>query len=145
MQSTTLIINQKGFTLIEAIVSILFISFGLMAITQMQITSIRGNTSAMNTLKASIESNTNSEMLMSNTFTPTADGTTAPIPSADGRYNTTYTYTNANLFKGRNIVNGVTLNVFEQYQIIDITTTWLEAGRTKTLQTISTKYLNEGL
>lgn len=40
--------NQKGFTLLEVLVSIVIVSIGLLAVAAMQTTAILGNASAMN-------------------------------------------------------------------------------------------------
>jgi len=120
-------LNQKGFTMIEAMISLCVISIGLLAITRMQISSINGNTTAMNTLRATIESSANSELFMSQNFNNLLGGTTVPVTSSDGRYQTNYTVTNVTLYSG--IV----------YQSINVTTTWSEAGHSKNLQTTITK------
>ncbi len=124
--------NNNGFTLIEAVISIFVVSIGLMAITRMQIASIQGNAFAMNTLQATVESTANSEWIMSNSFNNVLGGTTVPVTSADGRYQTNCTYQNITLFNN------------EIYQVITITTTWNEKGRNKTLQTTITKLPGEG-
>lgn len=120
--------GTKGFTLIEAMISLFVISIGLLAITQMQIGSINGNTTAMNTLKAAVEINANADFFQSMNSTTLPDGTTNTITSPDGTCSTTYTVTDVTLFSG------------EIYKSINVVTKWNDAtGKQKTMQTTMTK------
>lgn len=126
--------GTKGFTLIEAMISLLVISIGLMAITRMQIASIRGNAAAMNTLQASSESTAQAEMFQSMSFTASElqNGTTDTITSPSGKYNTTYTVTDVTLYSG------------QTYKTIVLNTIWTDSnGKTKNIPTTLTKLLKE--
>lgn len=120
--------DTRGFTLIEAMISLFVISIGLLAITRMQIGSINGNAAAMNTLRASVEMNANADLLQSMSSTDLADGATVTLTSPDGTNTTTYTVTDVTLFSG------------ETYKSIDVVTTWNDrTGHQKNIQSTITK------
>lgn len=120
--------DTRGFTLIEAMISLFVISIGLLAITRMQIGSINGNAAAMGTLRASVEMNANADLLQSMNSTNLPDGTTATRTSPDGSTTTTYTVNDVTLFSG------------ETYKSIDVVTTWTDrTGLQKTMQSTITK------
>ena len=120
--------DTRGFTLIEAMISLFVISIGLLAITRMQIGSINGNATAMDTLRASVEMNANADLLQSMDSTDLADGDTVTLTSPDGTKTTTYTVTDVTLFSG------------ETYKSIDVATTWNDrTGHQKSIQSTITK------
>lgn len=120
--------NAKGFTLIEAMISLFLISIGLMAITRMQIGSINGNASAMNTLQAAVESTAQSELIQSMNINNLVDGSTVTTTSPNGNYTTTYTVNNVTLYSG------------QVYRSIVMNTTWTDArGNAKNIQSTITK------
>lgn len=106
--------NSKGFTLIEAIIGLFIISIGLLAITRMQITSITGNASAMGTMQATAETNTQAELLQSMNFDDLTAGDHTPQTSPDGRITTTMTVTDVPLFDNNT------------YKSIALVTTWTD-------------------
>ena len=120
--------NAKGFTLIEAMISLFLISIGLMAITRMQIGSINGNASAMNTLQAAVESTAQSELIQSMNINNLVDGSTITTTSPNGNYTTTYTVNNVTLYSG------------QVYRSFVMNTTWTDArGNAKNIQSTITK------
>ncbi len=120
--------NTKGFTLIEAVISLFVISIGLLAITRMQIGSINGNAAAMDTLRAAVEMNANADLLLSRNSSALTDGDTITLTSPDGTNTTTYTVTDVTLFSG------------ETYKSIDVVTTWNDrTGHQKSIQSTITK------
>lgn|GEM_PF-2283079 len=92
--------NNKGFTMIEAMISLAIISLGLLVITRTQIASINGNRTASNNMKASLETNATMELLMSMPFYTAPQlsvaGTpiTSVLPTIPSGFTTTYTVTN---------------------------------------------------
>lgn len=120
--------NEKGFTLIEAMISLFVISIGLLAITKMQISSIKGNAMAMSTLRAAIEVNSSSDYLQSLTYNSLSDGDTGTITSQDGRNTTTYKVSDVSLFSG------------QTYKTIEMVTKWRDsAGKDKEIKSTITK------
>lgn len=122
--------NNRGFTLIEAMVSLFVVSIGLLAITRMQVTSINGNTKAVNSINAVLESSSTIEQMLSISFqkpelAPTGIGTTVDsnLPQADSRFSTNYS------------VNQVGVGTDQSFSQITLTTTWIENGVQKSLQT----------
>lgn len=106
--------NSKGFTLLEAMIGLFVISIGLLAITRMQITSINGNASAMGTMQATAETNSQAELLQSMNFDDLTAGDHEPQTSPDGRITTTMTVTDVPLFDNNT------------YKSIDLVTTWID-------------------
>lgn len=120
--------DTRGFTLIEAMISLFVISIGLLAITRMQIGSINGNAAAMNTLRAAVEMNANADLLLSRNSSALTDGDTITLTSPDGTNTTTYTVTDVTLFSG------------ETYKSIDVVTTWNDrTGHPKSIKSTITK------
>lgn len=107
--------NTKGFTLLEAMIGLFFISIGLMAITRMQIASINGNASAMSTMMATAETNYHSEILLSTNFDTLTPDTPQTEQSPDGKYTTTYTVTDVPIFDNNMIKS------------IAVVTTWTDS------------------
>lgn len=105
--------NEKGFTLIEAMISLFVISIGLLAITKMQISSIKGNAMAMSTLRAALEINSTADYLQSLSYDSlAASEVPVTMTSQDGRITTTYTVADVSLFSG------------QTYKTIVMTTRW---------------------
>lgn len=122
--------NNRGFTLIEAMVSLFVVSIGLLAITRMQVTSINGNTKAVNSINAVLESSSTIEQMLSISFQKpelahTGAGTIVDsnLPQADNRFSTEYS------------VNQVGVGTDQCFSQITLTTTWLENGVQKGIQT----------
>lgn len=125
--------NNKGFTLIEALVCLFVISIGLLGITRMQITSINGNTVAINNMNAVLESNSLIEQMLSMNYTSaelaaTPDGQDdieVPLPKTNNKFTTNYTVTRIGVGETNQSVKQVTLR-----------TTWNDGkGNTKNFST----------
>ncbi|MFA6008691.1 MAG: prepilin-type N-terminal cleavage/methylation domain-containing protein [Desulfobacteraceae bacterium] len=100
-QSQTIKDNINGFTLIEAMISIFIVSIGLLAITRMQVTEIKGNSSAMATMRATLDSGAIADQLLSTNYDDLPEGPSEPIPSLTGEGTTTYTVTDIPLYSGQ--------------------------------------------
>lgn len=123
--------NQNGFTLIEAMVSLAIVSIGLLGITRMQVTSMNGNTTAVHSMRAVLESDSFVEQVLSTTYTSlslaagTAPVTSTYPPSCNGNYTTRYTVSQPIVSNFGDTIKQITTDV-----------TWTEiTGRTKTITT----------
>ena len=116
--------NNQGFTLIEAMICILLVSIGLLAISKMQVSSIKGNKLAMDTMRASLLSSAAEDQIMCSLYTGgtlnPADVTGATFydwASPDSNYTIKYS------------VQNVALTL----KIVTLTTSWVEGAQSHTL------------
>lgn len=133
MRCLTLInINNKGFTLIEAMICLFLVSIGLLATSRMQIGSLNGNQVAMETLQASAIASAVSNRLACSAFESdisinVADQTGATsypfVSGLDPRYTTRYTVQDVPLYALKES------GVVDSYKIIRLTTTWTRKGQ----------------
>jgi len=125
--------NGQGFTIIEVLIAMTVLSIGLLAIGTMQISSIKGNRSAMDISEASFLAERQLERLNSipfgtllDTNVPLDDGlnNTTGTPAADG----TSTVGKYTLFW--NFANNFPLN---NTRTINVIITWSNKGTSKSL------------
>ena len=87
-------IGEKGFTLLEVIVAISILTFGLLAVASMQMTAIRGNYNASNITEATTVAQDRLENLMGLLYSDPLmnDGTwpDPPPPPSPSGYTITY-------------------------------------------------------
>ena len=93
-------IGEKGFTLLEVIVAISILTFGLLAVASMQMTAIRGNYNASNITEATTVAQDRLENLMGLLYSDPllAPGTykSDPAPPSPSGYTITYDVLNNN-------------------------------------------------
>jgi type IV pilus assembly protein PilV len=87
-------IGEKGFTLLEVIVAISILTFGLLAVASMQMTAIRGNYNASNITEATTVAQDRLEDLMgllySDPLLDPGNGLSDPAPPSPSGYTITY-------------------------------------------------------
>ena len=87
-------IGEKGFTLLEVIVAISILTFGLLAVASMQMTAIRGNYNASNITEATTVAQDRLENLMgllySDPLLDPGNGLSDPAPPSPSGYTVTY-------------------------------------------------------
>lgn len=81
--------NEKGFTLIEALVAMVILVIGILSLYTMQTTSVRGNATAFGLTSAATWATERIERLFTDTY---ADIDSDPVgeTSPDGRYTVTW-------------------------------------------------------
>ena len=93
-------IGEKGFTLLEVIVAISILTFGLLAVASMQMTAIRGNYNASNITEATTVAQDRLEDLMgllySDPLLDPGNGMSDPAPPSPSGYTITYDVLNNN-------------------------------------------------
>jgi prepilin-type N-terminal cleavage/methylation domain-containing protein len=112
--------NQDGFTLIEALVAIAIFSVGILATVSMQVASMNGNRSAMETTEAATEAASAVESLKPLDYMTDAalsQGTTN-LPDVD-QYSASYTIQD----------NAIIPNT----KAIQVTVTWTEGSRQRSV------------
>jgi len=114
--------GDKGFTLLEVIVAISILTFGLLAVASMQLTAIRGNYNASNITEATTVAQDRLELFLSQPYDTLDEGALPQVIQGgytiDGNV-TRLDATNAN--------NG---------QIVTVTVAWQDKGAAK--QTVLT-------
>lgn len=80
--------REAGFTLIEVILSISILAFGLLAVASMQVSAIRGNAYADRVTEATILAESRMEQLMADSYVNLASGS-----EQVGSYTITWTVT----------------------------------------------------
>lgn len=125
-------INNKGFTLVEAMICIFLVSISLLAITRMQIGSLKGNLFAMDMMYASLETSAAADLLMCSNFNESTLLTAGEhqYAGSNPRYSTQYT------------VQDVTLYSSETYKIIIMTTSWSDGAKQHSIRNTFTKLNN---
>jgi type IV pilus assembly protein PilV len=87
-------IGEKGFTLLEVIVAISILTFGLLAVASMQMTAIRGNYNASNITEATTVAQDRLENLMgllySDPLLDPGNDLSDPAPPSPSGYTITY-------------------------------------------------------
>jgi type IV pilus modification protein PilV len=121
--------DDAGFTIIEALICILLISIGLLAISKMQVKSLRVTQKSSRVITANLESSAAADLLLAMDFNNAAlsDGTTATLPSTSG-INIQYTVSTVNPF-----------NSSQFYHSILVSTTWTDDIGTHSIQRTLTK------
>lgn len=109
--------KTQGFTLIETMICIFFMSVGLLAITRMQVGSIRGNKQAMDAMTANLLTTSAADNLSSRNYSDPM------LTVADGAVQT---YAVSGLYTTQYTVNKVTVSSLDSYLSIHVTTTWSE-------------------
>lgn len=112
--------KEKGFTLLEVIIAISILSFGLLAIASMQISAIRGNSFAAGVTEGTTWAGDQVEMLMALPYDHNdLDQDQNPHQVTEGRYT---------------IVWNVDENaVFNNTKTIEVTVTWMDHGVQKSV------------
>lgn len=84
--------EQDGFTLLEVIVAISILTFGLLAVASMQVSAIRGNYNASNITEATTFGQDAMEQFLAQAYSDADTGTVVgPTPVAGTIYNITRT------------------------------------------------------
>lgn len=81
--------NEKGFTLIEALVAMVILVIGILSLYTMQTTSVKGNATAFGLTSAATWATERIERLFTDTYGTLADNTVGET-SPDGRYTVTW-------------------------------------------------------
>jgi type IV pilus assembly protein PilV len=119
-------IGEKGFTLLEVIVAISILTFGLLAVASMQMTAIRGNYNASNITEATTVAQDRLEDLMgllySDPLLDPGNGMSDPAPPSPSGYTITYDVLN--------------INPITNTRLIAVTVQWQDKGVQK--QTVLT-------
>jgi type IV pilus assembly protein PilV len=115
-------IGETGFTLLEVIVAISILTFGLLAVASMQLTAIRGNYNASNITEATTVAQDRLELLLLQPYN-TLDEGTLPQEIRDG-------YTIDGTVSRLDVSNG------NNGQVITVTVAWQDKGAPK--QTVLT-------
>jgi len=112
--------REKGFTLLEVIVAISILSFGLLAIASMQISAMRGNSFAGGVTEGTTWAGDQVERLMALPYDhDDLDQDQNPHQATEGRYT---------------IVWNVTEDaVFNNTKTIEVTVTWMDHGAQKSV------------
>ena len=80
-------IRDNGFTLLEVLLAITILSFGLLAVASMQVAALKGNTHARGVTEGSAVVVDRLEKLMALSYDSIVDGST----TVDNKYNLTWT------------------------------------------------------
>ena len=119
-------IGAKGFTLLEVIVAISILTFGLLAVASMQMTAIRGNYNASNITEATTVAQDRLENLMgllySDTLMNPGTDKSDPAPPSPSGYTITY-----------DVLNNIPIT---NTRLIAVTVQWQDKGVQK--QTVLT-------
>ena len=115
-------IGEKGFTLLEVIVAISILTFGLLAVASMQLTAIHGNYNASNITEATTVAQDRLELFLSQPYNTVDEGNLPQV--IQGGYTIDGTVTRLD---ATNANNG---------QIITVTVAWQDKGASK--QTVLT-------
>lgn len=81
--------NEKGFTLIEALVAMVILVIGILSLYTMQTTSVRGNATAFGLTSAATWATERIERLFTDTYAD-IDSDSVGETSPDGRYTVTW-------------------------------------------------------
>jgi prepilin-type N-terminal cleavage/methylation domain-containing protein len=114
--------GEKGFTLLEVIIAISILTFGLLAVASMQLTAIRGNYNASNITEATTVAQDRLELFLSQPYDTLDEGTLPQV--IQGGYTIDGTVTRLD---AANANNG---------QIVTVTVAWQDKGAAK--QTVLT-------
>jgi prepilin-type N-terminal cleavage/methylation domain-containing protein len=115
-------VGEKGFTLLEVIIAISILTFGLLAVASMQLTAIRGNYNASNITEATTVAQDRLELFLSQPYDTLDEGTLPQV--IQGGYTIDGTVTRLD---AANANNG---------QIVTVTVAWQDKGAAK--QTVLT-------
>jgi type IV pilus assembly protein PilV len=114
--------NQKGFSLLEVLIAISIFAVGLLALAQMQITSIQGNAFSSRTTDATTLAQDRLEQLMALAYTD-ADLNAGDHEDAQTLQGVAYTVS-------WNVTNNALIN---NTKTVIMTVAWSEGGRQRTL------------
>ena len=114
--------GESGFTLLEVIIAISILTFGLLAVASMQLTAIRGNYNASNITEATTVAQDRLELFLSQPYNKLDEGTLPQV--IQGGYTIDGTVTRLD---AANANNG---------QIVTVTVAWQDKGAAK--QTVLT-------
>ena len=115
-------VGEKGFTLLEVIIAISILTFGLLAVASMQLTAIRGNYNASNITEATTVAQDRLELFLSQPYDTLDEGALPQV--IQGGYTIDGTVTRLD---AANANNG---------QIVTVTVAWQDKGAAK--QTVLT-------
>ena len=114
--------GESGFTLLEVIIAISILTFGLLAVASMQLTAIRGNYNASNITEATTVAQDRLELFLSQPYNKLDEGTLPQVIQGGDTIDGTVTRLDA-----ANANNG---------QIVTVTVAWQDKGAAK--QTVLT-------
>ncbi len=114
--------NQKGFSLLEVLIAISIFAVGLLALAQMQITSIQGNAFSGRTTDATTLAQDRLEQLMALAYTD-AD-------LDDGAHEDTQTVEGVTYTISWNVTDNALIN---NTKTVIMTVAWSDGGRQRTL------------
>jgi type IV pilus assembly protein PilV len=118
--------GKKGFTLVEVMVALSILAFGLLTVAAMQLSGIRGNAFAAGMSEGTAVSQQAVETLLATPYASMANGNDTVIGSRGTTFTRTWT-----------VANPTT-----DYATIVVTTTYVDKGgqpRTVTLSTVRTR------
>jgi prepilin-type N-terminal cleavage/methylation domain-containing protein len=115
-------VGEKGFTLLEVIIAISILTFGLLAVASMQLTAIRGNYNASNITEATTVAQDRLELFLSQPYDTLDEGALPQVIQGEYTIDGTVTRLDAT-----NANNG---------QIVTVTVAWQDKGASK--QTVLT-------
>jgi prepilin-type N-terminal cleavage/methylation domain-containing protein len=117
--------NDKGFTLIEAMICLFVISIGLLAVTRMQVASIDGNVDAMNRMNSVMQARNSSDMMISYNFNNNVllDGTSnSVVPNTNTSLTSTTHADNGSGYTTTYTVSDVRISSDNTLKMITMTT-----------------------
>ena len=120
--------NNAGFTLIEMMLCICLISIGLLAVSQMQVGSMKGNQKSTRMIMANLESIAAADLILGKNFNAAelANNYTDTLPSSPG-ISIEYTVTDIAPYGSADV-----------YHSILLTTSWSDNDGTHNIQRILT-------
>jgi prepilin-type N-terminal cleavage/methylation domain-containing protein len=114
--------NKQGFTMVEFLIAAVILSFGLLALINLQLTAIRGNSDSKEMTRAIFLAENKMEQLKNTPFSSLANGTTQDLNNpingqgqSGGIFNRSWTvqsYTPPYSYSGSGFLKQLTVNVF---------------------------------
>jgi prepilin-type N-terminal cleavage/methylation domain-containing protein len=118
--------TQEGFTLIEVLISMAILSFGMLAVASMQTVAIRVNSFSNRLTEGTTLVQDKIEELMGLTFSDPNLSDTTPVGTCQA-------YTDAPSTKGYTVGWCVDLNAAGTSKTVNVTASWSNMGKAKTL------------
>ena len=128
--------REKGFTMLEVLVAISILSFGLLSLASMQVAAINGNSGANRLTEATTWAQDKLEDLMAlpGTHADLSDGNHGPVTAASGNNNYTIDW---------NVVDNVNPgDPIDNAKLVTVTVTWQHKSATRTTRL---SYIRPGL
>jgi type IV pilus assembly protein PilV len=135
MKMRDVAMNQKGFSLIELVIATSILAVGLLALAEMQITSIKGNALSSTTTDATTVAQDRLEQLIGQTYSSLATDTNTDLAAGDHPAGT-------QTIGGTQAVQGITYTItwsitddspITNTKTIDLDVTWTENNQSRTV------------